>query len=909
MSEIRIKYVVDDSELSKSIGKWQALDKESEELIKDFKAVNAEAAKAGTSISNAGTKGSEGLKKTSSQAKQAKTDLTDLDKTASRVGAAIISYFSFQAIASIGKDIINVTAEFQKFRAVLTNTLGDAKQADAALKLIQEFAATTPFSVQELTGAFVKLTNSGFKPTQVELTALGDLAASTGKSFDQLTEAILDANTFQFERLKEFGIKAEQAGDKIRFTFKGVTTEVQKTSQSVQDYLIGLGNIEGVSGSMAAISQTLGGQLSNLGDSIDQLYIAIGQEGSGGLSKVIGGLNYLLGELKNAVTGQISVFDPLKRAYAGLVEVGGELFDRIGSLWDTFKGLFGEVSGGNAIMNTLSVIIRVQLVPIKLLIQGIVTLIDTFAVLKNAVKNVQNLIEGKPLIELGVDKLKEDAKRTIDIITLNDGKIEHIKEEAAVKEEARQKKTTQITKEELDKRFKAAMDLLNKLEQLEIGRAKVAGKSEADIIRIQEDFNKRREGIYQQFGKQRELDYQFLLLKEQELEQSHTLFLESEEKERNSIRLALRDQILKNIESRLKESINSEKNINNQLIENERERFRNGEISLEEYYANLEQITYQGKKAQLEAEIKADQEKLTVSKQSAEQIKAINQDIVDKQKELNDLEFKAFEEKEKKKTKLTDEEIQKRKELEQQAFDVFVQSVNAGFDIAEGRRSAQLANLKADTEERLRLAGDNEKKKQQILEQAEQKEKAIKTRQAQADRAQAIFNIGIQTAINVIKALGQPGFSPGTNFIAAALAGAAGAAQLAVVLSKPIPKFAKGSKGVTGGIEGQDSVLAMLMPGEKIVPTAQSRGQLGGILDGIIDGKIKTPVDILKHAPIQMPGQRDSVSLDTIKELKGLRNDLKNLKQANISLDKNGFKSYISSQNSKSEFLNNYFNA
>lgn len=908
MSEIRIKYVVDDSELSKSIGKWQALDKESEELIKDFKAVNAEAAKAGTSIANAGSKGADGIKKTSKEAKQAKSDLTDLEKTASRVGAAIVGYFSFTALLSLGKDIVNVTAEFQKFRAVLTNTLGDKNQAESALKLIQEFAATTPFSVQELTNAFVKLANSGFVPTRAEMTKLGDLAASTGKSFDQLTEAILDANTFQFERLKEFGVKAEQEGNKIRFTFKGVTTEVQKTSQSVQEYLLGLGSLEGVSGSMAAISQTLEGQISNLGDSIDQVYLAIGDQGSGGLSKVIGFLNYILGELKNAIVGAKSDLDPLKSALIGMGDTVTGLWERITELWGSFKGLFGEVSTGNIIFQTLGVTLRVAMIPMKLLIQQIIVLIDGFKLLKNAVINLRNIATGKPLISLGVDKLKQDAKNILDIITLQDGQITHIKDEQVDKEGKREKKKTEVTQKELDERFKKELDNLNKLEQLAVGRAKVAEKSESDIIRIHEDFNQRRERIFERYGKQRELDYQFLKLKEQELEKQYTDFIQGEEEERNKIRLQLRDEILKNIDSQTKAIVSSEKNLTNQLIEVERERFRNGEITLEQYYNNLEQITYEGKKAQLEAEIKADQEKLNVTKLTAEQVKAINQDIIDKQKELNDLEFKAYEEKEKKKTELTKEEIEKRKELQQQALDVFIESVNAGFDIAEGRRTAQLENLKADTEERLRLAGDNEKKKQQILEQAEQKEKAIKTRQAQADRAQAIFNIGITTALNVIKALGQPPI-PGTNFVAAALAGAAGAAQLAVVLSKPIPKFAKGSKGVTGGIEGQDSVLAMLMPGEKIVPTAQSRGQLGGILDGIIDGKIKTPVDILKHAPIQIPGQRDSVSLDTIKELKGLRNDLKNLKQANISLDKNGFKSYISSQNSKTEFLNNYFNA
>ena len=91
--------------------------------------------------------------------------------------------FSIGAIVNFGKEVLKVTSEFQKFQAVLGNTLGSQALADLKLREIQDFAAKTPFGVQELTGAFVKLANSGFKPTGDQMRSLGDLAASTGKSF------------------------------------------------------------------------------------------------------------------------------------------------------------------------------------------------------------------------------------------------------------------------------------------------------------------------------------------------------------------------------------------------------------------------------------------------------------------------------------------------------------------------------------------------------------------------------------------------------------------------------------------------------------------------------------------------------------------------------------------------------
>jgi len=206
----------------------------------------------------------------------AKTVTTSTDKIGSAIRSQLAGAFSAGAIISFGKAVLDVTAEFQKFNAVLGNTLGSSTLASLKLKEIQDFAAKTPFAVNELTGAFVKLANSGFKPTGDQMRALGDLASSTGKSFDQLAEAILDAQSGEFERLKEFGVRAKDAGDSVIFTYKGVQTQVAKTSEAIRGYITDLGNAEGVSGSMAKISETLGGKISNLGDSWDQMLLSVG---------------------------------------------------------------------------------------------------------------------------------------------------------------------------------------------------------------------------------------------------------------------------------------------------------------------------------------------------------------------------------------------------------------------------------------------------------------------------------------------------------------------------------------------------------------------------------------------------------------------------------------------------------
>jgi len=207
----------------------------------------------------------------------AKKSETAMSAGMKKIGGAIAAAFSVQAVIGFSKAIIEVRSEFEKFEAVLTNTLGSSGAAKLALLDIKEMAARTPFSVAELSGAFVKLTNYGLQPSMEAMRQYGDLASSVGKGFDQLAEAVADATTGEFERLKEFGIKASKQGDKVTFTFKEQATTVDFTTEAIENYVKGLGDLKGVSGSMAAISATLGGKVSNLGDKWDSLLNTIGE--------------------------------------------------------------------------------------------------------------------------------------------------------------------------------------------------------------------------------------------------------------------------------------------------------------------------------------------------------------------------------------------------------------------------------------------------------------------------------------------------------------------------------------------------------------------------------------------------------------------------------------------------------
>jgi len=221
-----------------------------------------------------------------------------IQKKAQQTADKIKKSFNFSTITKaiaglgaieIGRNIIQKTADFEKYNAVLTNVFQSSKKAAEAQKMLSEVAAETPFELMEITKGYSKLAARGFAPTKKEMYLLGDVAAAAGHNFNMLAEAISDAQTFEFERLKEFNITSKQnakAGT-VEFRYKGVATKIKRDEESIRNYLLSLGKLTGVQGLMAIQSKTLGGAISNLKDSFDQLFIKIGSKASKGLQKVI----------------------------------------------------------------------------------------------------------------------------------------------------------------------------------------------------------------------------------------------------------------------------------------------------------------------------------------------------------------------------------------------------------------------------------------------------------------------------------------------------------------------------------------------------------------------------------------------------------------------------------------------
>lgn len=127
------------------------------------------------------------------------------------------------------------------------------------------------------------------------------------------------------------------------------------------------------------------------------------------------------------------------------------------------------------------------------------------------------------------------------------------------------------------------------------------------------------------------------------------------------------------------------------------------------------------------------------------------------------------------------ENVEKEQEANDEAYDKEIERIEALEE--NGAISTE------EAEARKRAAEDKTAAKNAELEK---KKAALQEKQAKWDKANSIVQAGIATALAVTKAL--------PNLVLAALVGAMGAAQVALIAAQPIPKYAKGTKDHPGGL-------------------------------------------------------------------------------------------------------------
>lgn len=232
-----------------------------------------------------GTDGDKAFRRITQVIQPANDNLKALDATARsfneviRQGTALFgAYLGFQGLKNTFSAIFNANNSFEQLSGSLKTVTGSAKGAQEAFALIEKFAIDTPYQLNEIVEAFIRLKALGLEPSEAALTSYGNTASAFGKNILDFVGAVAAATVGEFERLKTFGIKAKVVNDEVSFTFAGVTTKVKKNAAEIEKYLRSLGDVN-FAGAMSEQMKTMSGVLSNIEDGFEKMYREIGKNG------------------------------------------------------------------------------------------------------------------------------------------------------------------------------------------------------------------------------------------------------------------------------------------------------------------------------------------------------------------------------------------------------------------------------------------------------------------------------------------------------------------------------------------------------------------------------------------------------------------------------------------------------
>ncbi|QNO11664.1 tail tape measure protein [Escherichia phage vB_EcoS_fFiEco03] len=280
--------------------------------------------------------------KVSEQGAKATSDrLDNLSKSAKVAGAAVAGLASIVAATAYkaAQELVDSQRQLDKMSASLKTLTGSTQGARQALSILQDFARDTPYGLEQAVEGFRKLVALGLTPSEEALRSYGNTAAAMGKDLNQMIEAVADASTFEFERLKEFGIKAKQNKNDVEFTFQGTTTVVKKSAADIEQYLLNIGNVN-FAGAMADQANTLNGAIASASDSWSQLKMTLATSlDVGALAEPIRYIDDLIQELNAQVaSGEL----------AAEMRMWGDIASEVGSAIEmSFDAAFGFV--GDAI--------------------------------------------------------------------------------------------------------------------------------------------------------------------------------------------------------------------------------------------------------------------------------------------------------------------------------------------------------------------------------------------------------------------------------------------------------------------------------------------------------------------------------------------------------------------------------
>lgn len=180
------------------------------------------------------------LNKITVASKKTASALLSVGKTLAGIGAGA-ALGGLYALYNGASD--NVKA-FEDLRAKLSGVTGDLQSAEKVFWELNALEDQTTKSTTELSEALLYLNKFGIGVTSEDMKNLSAVSIGLNKDLASVTSAIGKAAQGRYQGIKELGIAVEDAGNTLKLSFKGVTTEVEKDTDAIKNYLSNLGKTQ-----------------------------------------------------------------------------------------------------------------------------------------------------------------------------------------------------------------------------------------------------------------------------------------------------------------------------------------------------------------------------------------------------------------------------------------------------------------------------------------------------------------------------------------------------------------------------------------------------------------------------------------------------------------------------------------
>lgn len=284
------------------------------------------------------------------------SDAERMDSAFNSVKGSIAELAGAAALGGFVNKVIQVRGEVQQLEVAFETMLGSKAKAEALMADVINLAAKTPFGLQDVSNATKMLLAYGSTAESVadEIKMLGNIASglsiplndmiylygttrTQGRMFTQDLRQFMGRGIPLAEELaKQFGVTKDEVGALVTDGKVGFA-EMQKALQSMTSDGGKFFNL------MDKQSQTIAGQISNLEDSIYQMFNAIGESQQGTISKGISMVSSLVENYEkviDVISHLIIVYGAYKAAVMAVAAAQSvaSMLKMVKTLYDVAKG-------------------------------------------------------------------------------------------------------------------------------------------------------------------------------------------------------------------------------------------------------------------------------------------------------------------------------------------------------------------------------------------------------------------------------------------------------------------------------------------------------------------------------------------------------------------------------------------